>query len=161
MPGPSEAKLNRLIHDIIEQLKRCTRSLPEKDARAFLRHTIELGLNPPVEAAAIRSHRIQAGDDGTLRIVYDPDAPEYKPDARKEVRKRWSASQIFILFCMFSDKRPTSSPHESPFWLMTQRLNEAVGGDPEADVTRACQAVLRSNKEELRQRWGSRTLSTD
>lgn len=160
MAGPSEAKLKRLIDEIVEQLMRCTtKSLPEKDARAFLRLTIDRGLNPPVEAAALRPHRIKASADG-LRVVYDPAKPQYRPRTLTNVRKRWSANQAFLVWCKFSNERPTVSAQESAFWLATQKLHEAIGGAADADVTRACQAVLRDNKEELQRRWGSRTLSS-
>src|SRR5262249_17319005 len=149
MAGPSEAKLKRLIDEIVEQLMRCTtKSLPEKDARAFLRLTIDRGLNPPVEAAALRPHRIKANADG-LRDGYDPAKPQYRPRTLTNVRKRWSANQAFLVWCKFSNERPTVSAQESAFWLATQKLHEAIGGAADADVTRACQAVLRDNKEEL------------
>jgi hypothetical protein len=159
MRSPSDEEL---VDDIIEQLERCCNKPLPKGARGIVRQTINLGLNPPVEATAIRPHRIKVGDDGALRIIYDPLAPEYKPDARKRVSKRWAASQTFVLFYMISDTPPTNSPYESPFWLITQKLNEAVGGDPDDnDVTQACRAVLWDNKDKLQRRWGSRTLPTD
>jgi hypothetical protein len=155
MPTPFD-----LIEGIVGQLERCAVSLPE-DVREFVHYTIQLGLNPPVEAAAVLPHRILVGDDGALRVICDLRAPEYRPDARRQDRKRWAASQIFILFYKYSDTPPTNSPWESPFWIATQMLNEAMGGDPGEDVTRACRAVLAdNNKDGLQKWWSSRTHPT-
>src|SRR5262249_6000773 len=78
MAGPSEAKRRRLTDEMAEQLRRSTtKPRLEKDAGAFLRLTIDRGLNPPVEAAALRPHRIKASADG-LRVVYDPAKPQYR-----------------------------------------------------------------------------------
>jgi hypothetical protein len=58
-----------------------------------------------------------------------------------DAMKRSCASSAFYLMQTFS-RRPIAGSAESPFWVITQLLFEAVTGEKEANCKRACDYIL-------------------
>jgi hypothetical protein len=135
-------RLEELLDEIVKQLERVRSASLPKHARAIMRRTIQLAEDPPLEVVAVR-------------------LPEPNPRKARNVRQHWAANQVFGWFAMWSEKPPTISANESPYYIASQLLNEAVGGNPDADMTNACRAVLVTRKEQLQLRWSSRALRSD
>jgi hypothetical protein len=135
-------RLEELLDGIVKQLERVRSASLPKHARAIIRRTIQLAEDPPLEVVAVR-------------------LSEPNPRKARNVSQHWAANQVFTWFAMWSEKRPTVSPNESPYYVASQLLNEAVSSKPDTDMTNACRATLRARKEELQLRWNSRALRAD
>ena len=59
--------------------------------------------------------------------------------------KRSCAGNAFHMMQTFS-RRPIAGSAESPFWVITQLLFEAVTGEKEANCKRACDSILRCRR---------------
>jgi hypothetical protein len=61
--------------------------------------------------------------------------------------KAWCATTVAQLILKFSERRPTSSSPNSPFREITSLIYQAITVEPNADLKRACDDVLRGLKQ--------------
>jgi hypothetical protein len=79
---------------------------------------------------------------------------QIEPPPKVDVKKWWCACEAFELMEQFSRQKPSDTGHsgqeKGAFHTIAALLYEAVFGEPEADMQRACAAVLRVRRAQGR-----------